>query len=50
MILLPACTIAGDHTITAGYTVKGLGRNTILSGTIDNDGILQDVLLSVKPS
>lgn len=39
VIVLPAGTIAGNHTIPAGVTVWGFGWNTILTGTITNNGV-----------
>jgi len=46
VIWLPAYTIGGDHTIPEGVEVTGLGANSILSGTITNEGILNNVNVS----
>jgi hypothetical protein len=45
-----AGTISGNYTNKAGVTILGQGKNSILSGTITNDGILNNVNLSVYPA
>jgi hypothetical protein len=40
VVVLPAGTISGDHTIPNGITVWGFGWNTILSGITTNNGVL----------
>lgn len=40
VIYLPAGTISGDHTIPEHISVWGYGWNSILSGTITNNGII----------
>ena len=45
-IWVPAGTIAGNYTVPAGVEVTGVGINTILSGTITNNGILSKLNLT----
>ena len=48
VILLPACTIDGDHTLTAGVAYVGLDREmSILSGqiTLENDTTLDNLTI-----
>lgn len=40
VVLLPACTIAADHTIPANVELTGTGVNSVLSGNITNNGSL----------
>ena len=48
--VLAAVTIADNHTIDSGVTVFGLGENTVFSGTITNNGILNNLKLSAAPA
>lgn len=41
VIRLPAATISGNYTVASGVEVLGLGENSILSGTITNNGYIR---------
>jgi len=34
VVWLPACTIAGDHVVPSGVTLRGLGRASVLTGQV----------------
>lgn len=46
MIILPASTIAGNHTIPADIEVIGVGYNSVLSGDIINNGVMSNLSLT----
>ena len=46
VVQLQAGTVAGDHTIPANIEVVGIGYNSVLSGTITNNGIITDCRLT----
>lgn len=47
VIIVPACSIADNHTVGSGIEVTGMGaENTEFSGTITNNGILTNLYVS----
>lgn len=46
IVIIPAGTIAGNQTVPAGINLIGLSENSILSGTITNNGILSNIQIA----